>query len=230
MRGAPAAVQRPPREGGGPPGQRRHRGALYFFLSHLRKDSCYENESICLRSEGCAACAVSKQPPAGSVLTAVTVLPGEAAIKIVSTMHLWHAPRAHDGMQSPTKRKSGLLTLEISMQGAQQIQSASLCLVQCGINLPGVGDGQAAAVKVGLRALGPSPRRAQSIFDAPCAQCGICLERVMGKQPPSARKFGLLACEHAFCLACIRSWRGTGDSAPTTDTVQSTIGCRARKE
>lgn len=41
----------------------------------------------------------------------------------------------------------------------------------------------------------------------------------MGKQPLSARKFGLLACEHAFCLGCIRSWRGTGENDATTETV-----------
>jgi Zinc finger, C3HC4 type (RING finger) len=52
-------------------------------------------------------------------------------------------------------------------------------------------------------------------------QCGICLEPVMGQQPPSARKFGLLECEHAFCLRCIRSWRGTGDSDATTETVSA---------
>ncbi len=40
----------------------------------------------------------------------------------------------------------------------------------------------------------------------------------MEKQPVQARKFGLLACEHAFCLGCIRGWRGTNDTAgPTTD-------------
>jgi Zinc finger, C3HC4 type (RING finger) len=50
-------------------------------------------------------------------------------------------------------------------------------------------------------------------------QCGICLDLVMAQQPPSARKFGLLACEHAFCLRCIRSWRGTGENDATTETV-----------
>jgi E3 ubiquitin-protein ligase makorin len=33
--------------------------------------------------------------------------------------------------------------------------------------------------------------------------CGICLENIAA----SGRRFGLLACEHAFCLSCIRQWR-----------------------
>lgn len=44
----------------------------------------------------------------------------------------------------------------------------------------------------------------------------------MEKQPVHARKFGLLACEHAFCLGCIRGWRGTNDTAgPTTDMARA---------
>eukprot|EP00892_Ulva_mutabilis_P010275 jgi/Ulvmu1/761/UM010_0135.1 len=40
-------------------------------------------------------------------------------------------------------------------------------------------------------------------------ECGICLEAVLGKEDPAARRFGLLTCEHCFCLKCIRSWRGS---------------------
>jgi Zinc finger, C3HC4 type (RING finger) len=68
--------------------------------------------------------------------------------------------------------------------------------------------------------LGSTPELCAS-SEALALQCGICLELVMGQQPPSARKFGLLACEHAFCLRCIRSWRGTGDSDATTETASS---------
>ena len=35
-------------------------------------------------------------------------------------------------------------------------------------------------------------------------ECGICMERVAQKEDP---RFGLLDCEHAFCLGCIRQWR-----------------------
>ena len=38
-------------------------------------------------------------------------------------------------------------------------------------------------------------------------ECSICLERVLEKAHPAERKFGLLACDHAFCLPCIRNWR-----------------------
>ncbi|KFM28550.1 E3 ubiquitin-protein ligase makorin [Auxenochlorella protothecoides] len=42
-------------------------------------------------------------------------------------------------------------------------------------------------------------------------ECAICLERVLGKAEAGARRFGLLACDHVFCLACIRSWRQEGE-------------------
>lgn len=49
-------------------------------------------------------------------------------------------------------------------------------------------------------------------------ECAICLERVLGTR---GRKFGLLeSCDHAFCLACIRSWRATADSGAAGDTVR----------
>lgn len=35
-------------------------------------------------------------------------------------------------------------------------------------------------------------------------ECGICYEPVLSKPDP---RFGLLNCEHAFCIACIRTWR-----------------------
>lgn len=35
-------------------------------------------------------------------------------------------------------------------------------------------------------------------------ECGICLGRVAEKDDP---RFGLLNCDHAFCLKCIRTWR-----------------------
>mmetsp|Transcript_4182 Transcript_4182/g.9954 ORF Transcript_4182/g.9954 Transcript_4182/m.9954 type:complete len:344 (-) Transcript_4182:252-1283(-) len=39
-------------------------------------------------------------------------------------------------------------------------------------------------------------------------ECGICLERVLAK----AEQFGLLdACDHVFCLTCIREWRSVGE-------------------
>lgn len=42
-------------------------------------------------------------------------------------------------------------------------------------------------------------------------ECGICFEKVMSKADMSARRFGLMACDHAFCLGCIRNWRATGE-------------------
>ncbi|XP_013404749.1 probable E3 ubiquitin-protein ligase makorin-1 [Lingula anatina] len=38
--------------------------------------------------------------------------------------------------------------------------------------------------------------------------CGICMETVLEKMPPSERRFGILSnCIHVFCLSCIRKWR-----------------------
>jgi E3 ubiquitin-protein ligase makorin len=37
------------------------------------------------------------------------------------------------------------------------------------------------------------------------------LPQVLGKPEMSARRFGLMACEHAFCLGCIRNWRSTAE-------------------
>ena len=51
-------------------------------------------------------------------------------------------------------------------------------------------------------------------------ECGICLERVLEKQPVGARKFGLLACEHAFCLGCIKAWRSKTDGVVDLETVR----------
>ena len=38
--------------------------------------------------------------------------------------------------------------------------------------------------------------------------CGICMDVVVEKQPPSEARFGILSsCNHVYCLACIRKWR-----------------------
>ncbi|KAI9033325.1 hypothetical protein DFJ74DRAFT_601162 [Hyaloraphidium curvatum] len=37
-------------------------------------------------------------------------------------------------------------------------------------------------------------------------ECGICFTEVMSRKDP---RFGLLRCEHAFCIECIRGWRST---------------------
>ncbi|KAK2187536.1 hypothetical protein NP493_162g02032 [Ridgeia piscesae] len=38
--------------------------------------------------------------------------------------------------------------------------------------------------------------------------CGVCMENVLEKCPPTERRFGILSnCNHVFCLSCIRKWR-----------------------
>jgi E3 ubiquitin-protein ligase makorin len=56
-------------------------------------------------------------------------------------------------------------------------------------------------------------------------ECGICLERVLDKPDPSARRFGLMACEHSFCLSCIRAWRST-DEADVDTALRTCPVCR----
>lgn len=51
-------------------------------------------------------------------------------------------------------------------------------------------------------------------------------ERSVPVQDPHARKFGLLDCEHAFCLGCIRGWRSNAD-ASAAETVRRG-GCLRR--
>jgi len=42
--------------------------------------------------------------------------------------------------------------------------------------------------------------------------CGICMEKVSEKSPPSLRRFGILEnCTHVFCLDCIRTWRSANN-------------------
>lgn len=55
-------------------------------------------------------------------------------------------------------------------------------------------------------------------------ECGICLEKVLTRPEMSQRRFGLMACEHAFCLNCIRNWRATGEvDAKTVSGLLSSV-------
>ena len=43
----------------------------------------------------------------------------------------------------------------------------------------------------------------------------------MEKENPSERRFGLLSCDHPFCLACVRGWRSHMDGGADVDSVSS---------
>ena len=52
-----------------------------------------------------------------------------------------------------------------------------------------------------------SPEELKEAEDSKLVECGICYERVLDKR---GERFGLLSgCNHAFCLSCVRNWRGT---------------------
>ena len=52
-------------------------------------------------------------------------------------------------------------------------------------------------------------------------ECGICYEVTAS----IGRRFGILnACDHSFCLTCIRNWRATSDSA--TSSIRACPICR----
>eukprot|EP00048_Salpingoeca_helianthica_P007165 m.107392 g.107392 ORF g.107392 m.107392 type:complete len:384 (+) comp14249_c1_seq13:145-1296(+) len=48
-------------------------------------------------------------------------------------------------------------------------------------------------------------------------ECCICMEKVLEKEDRSERRFGILQnCNHAFCLACVRSWRSKHDQGQSS--------------
>ena len=56
-------------------------------------------------------------------------------------------------------------------------------------------------------------------------ECSVCLETVLSKPTPAERKFGLvLACDHPFCITCIRNWRGN-NQVPGMDVKSVLRSC-----
>lgn len=59
--------------------------------------------------------------------------------------------------------------------------------------------------------------------------CGICMDLVLEKEPPSERRFGILEkCNHTFCLSCIRKWRQTKQF--DCRTIRSCPECRVSSD
>ncbi|XP_078582411.1 putative E3 ubiquitin-protein ligase makorin-1 [Branchiostoma floridae x Branchiostoma japonicum] len=60
-------------------------------------------------------------------------------------------------------------------------------------------------------------------------QCGICMEVIWDKTPPSERRFGILSnCNHPFCLSCIRKWRSARQFEKKI--VRSCPECRVKSD
>ncbi|CAM9799549.1 unnamed protein product [Scytosiphon promiscuus] len=51
-------------------------------------------------------------------------------------------------------------------------------------------------------------------------KCGICLENI----PASGKRFGLLNCDHVYCLECLRTWRKS--RGPQKDISRTCPECR----
>ncbi|RWS13299.1 makorin-like protein [Dinothrombium tinctorium] len=59
--------------------------------------------------------------------------------------------------------------------------------------------------------------------------CGICMDVIMEKEPPSERRFGILEkCSHIFCLSCIRKWRQTKQF--DNKTIRACPECRVASD
>lgn len=54
--------------------------------------------------------------------------------------------------------------------------------------------------------------RLQARLRSAQVECGICMEKVLAKLNPADRRFGLLQCDHSFCIRCIRNWRSAGEA------------------
>ena len=63
--------------------------------------------------------------------------------------------------------------------------------------------------------------RLASLRYSQAVECCVCMEHVLEKPTAAERKFGLLSCEHAFCLGCIRGWRSHHEGGADTDTVST---------
>jgi len=56
-------------------------------------------------------------------------------------------------------------------------------------------------------------------------ECAICYDKVLSAPDPRDRRFGLLSCDHPFCLKCIRGWRATS-TADVDTAVRTCPVCR----
>mmetsp|Transcript_960 Transcript_960/g.2492 ORF Transcript_960/g.2492 Transcript_960/m.2492 type:complete len:382 (+) Transcript_960:141-1286(+) len=69
--------------------------------------------------------------------------------------------------------------------------------------------------------------RAEAYLRGAEVECAICLEKVLSKPGAGAeRKFGLMNCEHAFCLNCIRGWRSQHSGVDVDTALRTCPLCR----
>mmetsp|Transcript_30105 Transcript_30105/g.53835 ORF Transcript_30105/g.53835 Transcript_30105/m.53835 type:complete len:240 (-) Transcript_30105:130-849(-) len=69
-------------------------------------------------------------------------------------------------------------------------------------------------------------QRADAYLRGADVECAICLEKVLSKPSASERKFGLMNCEHAFCLNCIRGWRSQYSGVDVDTALRTCPLCR----
>ncbi|CAN0449959.1 unnamed protein product, partial [Ascophyllum nodosum] len=72
--------------------------------------------------------------------------------------------------------------------------------------------------RAGVASSAPNQTSASSSDSGEC--CGICLENI----PASGKRFGLLNCDHAYCLECLRTWRKS--EGPQKDISRTCPECR----
>ncbi|CAN0140210.1 unnamed protein product, partial [Ascophyllum nodosum] len=74
------------------------------------------------------------------------------------------------------------------------------------------------AARAGTASSAPNQTSVSSSDSREC--CGICLENISA----SGKRFGLLNCDHVYCLECLRTWRKS--EGPQKDISRTCPECR----
>ncbi|KAL6752380.1 hypothetical protein V8C86DRAFT_2755233 [Haematococcus lacustris] len=56
-------------------------------------------------------------------------------------------------------------------------------------------------------------------------KCGICHKQLLAASKPRDWRFGLMECEHVFCLQCIRDWRKEKPATTATEELEEEAVC-----
>eukprot|EP00752_Nemacystus_decipiens_P006422 g5785.t1 len=114
----------------------------------------------------------------------------------------------HDPRSASATTASASSPMPVQQQGGEEASSSA------GADAGGDGDAVAASAVAG----GGMGLEATEGEDKD--RCGICLENI----PASGKRFGLLNCDHVYCLECLRTWRKS--KGPQKDISRTCPECR----